>query len=57
MEKFILGQKLKKYHAVDHPQKCRKCQRSPKDSKMEIFKDLEDMEVDVSEKIPNWVSI
>lgn len=30
---------------------------SPTDSKLEIFKYLEDMEVDISKKIPNSVSM
>lgn len=50
----ILPRVTEKYHAIDHPKKRRKSQRSPKDSKLEIFNELEDMEVDMSERIPDW---
>ena len=46
--------KTRNSHAIDHPQKRRKSQRFPKDSEIEIFKGLEDMEVDMSGKIPDW---
>ena len=43
-----------KSHALDHPQKRRKSQKSQKDPKLEIFKDLNDMEINVSEEIQYW---
>ena len=42
---------IEKSHVVDHPQKLLKSLRSPKDSELEIFKDLEDMEIDISKQI------
>lgn len=54
MENILPGEKS---HTVDHPQKIRKSQRSPKDLELEFFKDLEDMEVDSSEQIPNWAAM
>ena len=39
--------KIEKSHALDHPQKRRKSQKSQKDPALEIFKDLDDMEIDV----------
>jgi hypothetical protein len=40
--------KIEKSHALDHPKKRRKSQKPPKDSKLEIFRYLDDMKVDVS---------
>ena len=35
----------------------RKSQRSPKNFEMKIFKDLEDMELDMSKQILDWAEI
>lgn len=57
MEKIQPCDKQKKYVQIDYPQKRRKGQKSQTYTELEFFKDLEDMEIDVLEQIPNWVAI